>query len=195
MNWIEKNRMPDVCMLKDPHIPAYSDTVKIKDIKNVVVHRTVTQYLSNVHVAALDGIAPSFLGKGGEYKTLAACLIARNIHRRAMVQVEFIQCPVVFPRLERLRYDAATDKQLKHMAEVPFLVMDDFTQVRVGTWASDFLVEIAEARYGAKLPTLWTGNIIISRTDWSDLESKYGQAFARRLVEGSKGYTAVIKTD
>lgn len=195
MSWIFANQVPDVCMLRPHNIPVYALNVPLRNIANSRVKDVIVKYLTDVDTAAGKGIAPSFLGKGGEYKTLGAAYIAQQLYDRARVQVDFVQCPVLFPRLERQRYDATTSRILDRIAQVPFLVMDDFSQLRVGTWAADFLVEVAEARYSNKLPTLWTGNLVISRDNWSAIEEKYGQAFARRVVEGSKGYTTVLKTD
>lgn len=194
LSWFAKNAVPDVCMLRPHGVPAYAIDFPFYKIANSMVRDAIQRYLTEVDVVAAKGIAPSFLGKGGEFKTLGAAYIAQKLYNDAHVQVDFVQCPVLFPRLERMRYDPSTNATLTRLAETPFLVMDDFTQVRVGSWATDFLVEVAEARYSNLLPTIWTGNVTITRTDWSALESKYGQAFARRLVEGSKGYTTVLKT-
>jgi DNA replication protein DnaC len=166
----------------------------LSEIENPHIVKTITTYLGlNFNNYATRGMAPAFLGRSGTWKSFGAGFIADRLYTQARVPVEYVKCSSQLPELERSRYEAATNRFLKRLKHVPFLVMDDFTQIRIGSWMADMLLEIAEDRYTAVLPTLWTGNVIITPTDQSALIEGYGASFARRLVEGARGLLVVIE--
>ena len=131
---------------------------------------------------AAEGKAPVFLGKTQQWKTYAAAVILKSIHVNLTVRTMFVGCPTYFARLERDRFSENTQRHVKRMTRIPFLVMDDFADVRAKTFGSDLLIEVASARHYQQLPTLWTGNIA-----GKDIKEKYGANFARRMQEGSEG--------
>lgn len=192
MNWINQQRRADPCQLRPHNIPPRFLNLKLAEIQHAGLRSVVEKYLLNVDEAAGQGIAPLFLGKAGEMKTFAAALIGQRLYERCLVQIEFVQCAARLPQLERQRFNPETQGYLERIAKVPFLIMDDFAQVKPGTWAADFCVEIAERRYGTRQPTLWTANLSITKNDTSQLTNHFGVGFARRVIEGGKGYTVVI---
>lgn len=194
-NWLTRERRADPCQLTPHHIPRRFLGVKLEEIKQVALNGCVRKYLTDVGTVGLEGIAPLFLGKAGEMKTFAAACIAERLYTRALVQVEFVQCAARLPQLERLRFSPDTQAYLERLARTSFLVMDDFAQVRPGSWAADFCVEIAERRYGEKRPTLWTANIDgVTKQNRAPLENVFGVGFGRRVFEGAEGYRVIINS-
>ena len=158
------------------------------------LRRITKEYLTNFWQVAPQGIGCLFIGKAGTYKTYAACAIARRIHRSG-VDTMFAQCPVLLNRIERNRFGADSAEAIHRLSTVPFLVMDDFSQIDSKTFASGVLVEIAEARFSNLRPTIWTGNIELREgvRVGTVLGSLYGPSFSRRITEASKGYAVYIR--
>ena len=146
------------------------------------LQRLVKRYVRGFWEFAEAGKAPVFLGKTQQWKTYAATVVLRNVHVRFKVRTMFVCCTVDLARLKRDRFSEDTQEYVKRMTRIPFLVMDDFANVRAKTFGSDLLVEVACARHYEQLPTLWTGNIATK-----DIVMKYGANFARRMQEGSEG--------
>lgn len=192
MSWLKQNAVAPA-LLKPHGIPKRYAQFELENIANKGIHVACSEYLRKADSVAANGIAPAFFGRGGSYKTLGAAVIARMLYDVGHVQVAFLSCRVDLPRLERDRFDPATDKAFRLYASVPFLVVDDFDAAAQGTWQADRLGEIAEARYAAILPTLWTANLTVSKTDQSSIVNKYGQAFARRLWESSEGFRVMVR--
>jgi len=191
MSWIKDHAVDHPLQLPPNPIPERFREAKLSKIENEAVRTVVVKYLTHFEAYATKGVAPSFLGKGGTYKSFGAGLIADRLYRQALLPLEYVACASQMAELERARYDAATSKFLRRLRTTPFLIMDDFTQIKLGTWTTDMLLEIADARYNALLPTMWTGNLFISKEDQSSLINGYGVSFARRLMEGSKGLIVV----
>lgn len=186
MTWTSTHRCHEL-WLPPNTIPVRFRRRFLSEIRNDAVVAVVRRYLGSLDDYASRGLAPAFLGKAGTYKTFGAAFIADRLYHEAHVPVMFVACSSRLPELERERYDARTNRYLQSLKTVPFLVMDDFTQVRLGSWTADMLLELADHRYGAGLPTLWTGNAVITATDQSALVNGYGASFARRVLEGSAG--------
>jgi hypothetical protein len=77
---------------------------------------------------------------------------------------------------------------------VPFLTLDDINKPKPNSFALDMLDGIVERRYADGLPTMFTGNILITRIDDKALVDQFGVGFARRLREMTQGFTIVGKT-
>jgi len=167
----------------------------MEDGSDSPLRRITKEYLKNFWTVAPQGIGCLFLGKAGTYKTYAACAIARRVHRQG-VDTMFAQCPVVLNRIERNRFGTESAETIHRLSTVPFLVMDDFSQVDSKTFASGLLVEIAEARFSNCRPTIWTGNIGLRDgvKVTSVLGNLYGPSFSRRITEASKRYAIYIRS-
>jgi DNA replication protein DnaC len=126
------------------------------------------------------------------YKTFSAAVLAKLIHETACVRVGWCDVPVTLFQLERKRFQPQTDLQIDRWKQVPWLVIDDFAMVQVGSWQHGVLCEIAMHRFSQGKPTCWTGNIQFPRGQQHALVDAVGAQLARRVMEGSEGYRLAI---
>lgn len=157
-----------------------------KGINNAAIQAAVVRYLDEFWDAAERGIAPVFLGRAGQYKTFGAAVIARWVQFQRL-PVKFVKCGQFFMDLDAGFYGAAGLKPYKEAAEVPFLVLDDFTQVKTGTRGAELMANLLDHRFSAMLPTVLTGNVRGNNpTHCMQLVSDlYRPDFARRLLHGT----------
>ena len=142
--------------------------------------------------AASAGIAPLFVGPPGVYKSYSAAVLATTIHERAGVRIGWCDVPVTLFQLERKRFLPQTDATIDRWKSVPWLVIDDFAMVAVGSWQHGVLCEIAMHRFSQGRPTCWTGNIQFLRGQQVALADAVGAQLARRILEGSEQFRLAI---
>ena len=142
--------------------------------------------------AASRGLAPLLVGPPGVYKSYSAAVLAKQIHEKACVRIAWCDVPVTLFQLERKRFQHATDELIDSWKQVPWLVIDDFAMVQVGSWQHGVLCEVAMHRFSHGKPTCWTGNIQFARGQQSALVDAVGAQLARRLMEGSEGFRLAI---
>lgn len=148
--------------------------------------------------AASKGVAPLFLGNPARYKSYSAAALAKALHERACVRVDWCDVPITLNQLERNRFDRATDERIERWKTVPFLVMDDFGMVKVDSWQHGVLAEVGMSRFDRGYPTCWTGNVAIdgqvsSATIDEALRRHVGVQLARRIMERSEGYRVYVR--
>lgn len=139
--------------------------------------------------AANSGIAPVFLGRTGTWKTYGAWLVARFAHWQ-LLPAKVVECGPFFTELDAQFYREGGLRPYREAAEVPFLVLDDFTQVKSGSRAAELMANLVGERFSARLPTMFTGNYTQVRgsRDLGTVARDYRADFARRLWHGSTGY-------
>lgn len=190
--WLERRRRQHASQLPPLGLPAKYRDLPLQGIETPVFQRAAITYLQEFWTLAAVGKAPALLGRAGTYKTFTAAVIAQRVHA-ALLDALFIQCGPEFQELERRRFDAHTELRIKALETTTFVVLDDFTKVKPGSYGMDLLDAVVERRYADGLPTLYTGNVIIKRDDDSALVEHVGAGFARRLKETSAGLIAVAK--
>ena len=197
MTWLTQERKihPVVQPVKLPYRFHDPDWHRIPEGK---VKLAVHNYLSDFDNYVEHGIGMLLSGRSATWKTYGAAVIAHKASTIGELNVDFVQCSLVLNHLSRQRYNQYDESRtaMLQLFQVPLLVMDDFTQIRSGTAVSDLLVEIAEARFANKRPTIWTCNINLATSDGSprldEISQKYGVSFARRLAHGSKSFMVNI---
>lgn len=193
VSWLDRARRPSADLLLPNEVPELFAEVSWCEEQPSIIAQVARQYLTRFWELAPAGKAPAFIGRAGTYKSFTAAIIANRVRSQGLLDVAWVQCGPEFERLERRRFEDWTDKRLAHLASVPFLVLDDFTKVRPGSIALDMLDGLVERRYANRHPTLYTGNIALSREDDSAVVNHFGVGFARRFREGAKGLTALVK--
>lgn len=134
------------------------------------------------------GIAPLFVGRARTFKTYTMCCLARWVYHYQGLEVAFIDAGAHFSATADDRFDVRVQAAHHELTTVPWLVVDDFTNVAPNTAAFQFMLNLATARFNACRPTAWTGNIA-----QGDITARYGPAFARRLQDTSAGYRAYLE--
>jgi DNA replication protein DnaC len=158
------------------------------DIPNSALRIATRTYLREFWEAADKGIAPAFLGRAGQFKTYAAGCIARWVHNQR-VAVEWVECGPEFTKLDMLFYDDAGMQRLDTLCTAPLLVLDDFTQVSERSRSAQLLETVAQARFSAQLPTVWTGNMPLNSPEaMKVMANKYGACVTRRILHGANGF-------
>jgi len=158
--------------------------------------RVVLAYGAKFWAEGALGMAPLLIGPPGAFKSVSAAVISNQIRQKALVKTGWCTIPVDINRLERSRFTDSTSAQIQEWIHVPFLVMDDFGMVRVGSWQFDVLAEIAMSRFDARRPTMWTGNVTIPGGSLDGVQkalvSAVGAQLARRMLERSAGYRLYV---
>jgi DNA replication protein DnaC len=193
LTWLDRARKAHEAMLTPNEVPERYRQVAFIPAMPANVARAVSDYCIGFWDLAAKGIAPAFLGRAGSYKTYSASLIANHVRNKGLLNTAFVQCGPELQQLERRRFDAESDQRIEHLCAVPFVVLDDFTKARPGSWAVDMLDAIVERRYSTGLPTCFTGNCLITATDNSELLNHFGVGFARRFREMTTGFVAVVR--
>jgi DNA replication protein DnaC len=197
MTWVDQARLDQwhAAQRKPFNVPprfadAHPAGLPIPELRAVVV-----AYLADFDRQAALGVAPAFFGKARTFKTYAACVIGRWVAADpdgGRLEAHFIDAGSRLHELERARYDAGTRDYLAWVKRVPFLILDDITNVRDRSWAADLMVEIATERFNDLRPTLYTGNSTFSADDLKRLADLYGTCLARRIFDGAQGFRFVV---
>jgi len=180
-----------------PPIPDQFATATV-DVVPDQLRSCVLAYGKAFWQAASDGKAPLFLGNPARYKSYSAAALARALHERACIHVDWCDVPVTLNQLERNRFDRATDERIDRWKQVPFLVMDDFGMAKLESWQGGVLAEIGMFRFDRGFPTCWTGNVAIdgavsAQSIDEALRRHVGVQLARRIMERSEGYRVYVR--
>jgi DNA replication protein DnaC len=151
-----------------------------------VVRDCIEHYLKNFWALASVGQAPALTGRAGSWKTYGAWCVARFAWEQ-LLPTEFVECGPFFTEADAQFYSGSL-KNCKRISEVPFLVLDDYTQVKPGTRAVELMANVVGQRFSANLPTLFTGNFAIRDVrDLARVANEYRPDFARRIWHGAGG--------
>lgn len=178
--------------LPDVELPPAYRGLPLAGITQSAVRHATERYLEQFWTAAAEGVAPGFFGRSGTFKTWAACVIVDVVHTTALVPSLYVAAGPEFMRLERRRFDPATDGRLQEIADRRFVVLDDITDLKPGSFAMDMLDNVVKLRDAAGLPTLYTGNVQFSRANLQPLVQQFGAGMTRRILEGTTGFLAVL---
>lgn len=192
-NWLAKQRKTHPELLAPTEVPRRFQDVSLASVKPEALVKIAKRYSTDFWDVAPKGIAPLFLGTAGQHKTVTAAAIATGIRQQYWLDVAWCSCATEFVQFDRETFSPTTKQRMDWLKTAPFLVMDDFTQVPAGSRMMHTLVEVGCSRYDAMLPTLWTGNVLITKTDRSALITAVGAALARRMLETSEGFAAQVK--
>ena len=192
-NWLTKARKSHLELLAPNEVPRRFQDASLASVKPEALVRIAKRYSDEFWTVAPKGIAPLFLGTAGQHKTVTAAAIANGIRTHYLLDVAWCSCATEFVQFDRETFSPSTKQRMDWLKSAPFLVMDDFTQVPPGSRMMHTLVEVGCTRYDAMLPTLWTGNVLITKTDRSALIAAVGAALSRRMLETSEGFAAQVK--
>lgn len=189
MNWLHELR------LTNPTPPALQLPLRYADatldgIPGGTLRDVTTDYLHRFFDVAAQGTGCLFLGRAETFKTYAAAVIGRTANG-AGIESFFAACAPVLASIDRDRYADTTRRLLRQLYNVPLLIVDDFTTIQSQSYQSQLLVEIAEARFSALKPTIWTGNLVTDPL--KAMGDLYGPSFARRVHRASDGFRVLIK--
>lgn len=185
----------NVAFLGEDPIPLKFRGGELNQIPQAKLRELVRNYGRNFFDAAPKGIAPLLLGPMAAYKSFSAALLARQIREKALVKVDWVDCPVLLNAFERRRFDVETSERIEQIKNTGWLVMDDFAFVRLGTWQSDLMAEIACHRFDNSMPICWTGNVhmaVDEKAPLAILSEVVGGQLARRILEASQGYRLMV---
>lgn len=192
-SWLSGKRVVNAQLLRESEVPRRYEFAALQLVKPQALVTIARRYSDQFWDVAPQGVAPLFLGAAGQYKTMTAAAIAHGIRAHYLIDVAWCDCASEFTKFDRESFDPATKARMDWLKTAPFLVMDDFTQVPSGGRMMHTLSEIGCTRYNALLPTLWTGNVLLTKTDRQPLINAVGAALARRILETSDGFAAQVR--
>jgi hypothetical protein len=193
-NWLERQVQPHPRLLDPSPIPPRYDHATLADVPYPSLVTTAREYGKRFWDVAPLGQAPLLLGVAQTWKTHAAAVLASKIRELYQLNVGWCNCASELPRLDRDAFLETTRTRIQYMKTVPFLVMDDFSQVKQGAGRQlDIMVEIGTDRFDNLRPTLWTGNLTITKEDRSALVNAVGTCLARRMLEASEGFRVMLR--
>lgn len=177
-------------------IPSQFADATLGALPSAAIRKLLRSYGQQFWDVAGQGIAPVLLGPPATYKSYAAAVLVKQVEA-AQLKAAWCTVPVQLTELERKRYEPKTDACITAWKRVPFLVLDDFGMIRVGSWQHDILCEIAMARFEARRPTVWTGNVLVQEGEARPnpralIEQHLGIQLARRLFERSEGFRLYV---
>lgn len=187
MSYREKHQRWAAELLPPLGLPERFARASITELPPSLNH-AVRHYVTDFWNLAERGVAPAFMGKARQWKTYAAACVSRWVYHNR-VDVSWVECGPEFTRLDSLFFEDEGRRRIDQLCTAPFLVLDDFTQVPAGTRTAQLLNTVAQARFSATLPTLWTGNRLLNNNDAIIALSKdYGACLTRRILDGSTGF-------
>lgn len=193
MSNVDTWRVAHASQLPDAELPERYQHLIGAGIGHSDVRTVAMDYLVHFWELAEQGIAPGFFGRSGSYKTYAACAVAEHVRNKGLVPTLYVPASPEFSRLERRRFDATTEHRLECLVHTPFVILDDITDVKPGSFALDMLIDVIKQRDARGVPTLFTGNALFSRSDPATLVQHFGAPVTRRLLERTKGYLLVLR--
>lgn len=192
-NWLLAARKSHPDLVRPSEVPPRYRAATMEGVPHRALQEVASKYAASFWSVAPQGVAPLLLGSAQEYKTVTAAVLARAVRERCWIDVGWCNCAAEFSRFDRETYSEATRDRLQFLKTVPFLVMDDFSQVAQGSRMLSTLVEVGTERFDALRPTLWTGNLLITATDSSALMTAVGACLGRRMLEASAGFIATVR--
>lgn len=190
-NWLLQAAAPHANLVGRDSVPAQFTDVTLEGLRSSKLRALVRSYGQQFWEVGSQGLAPLIIGPPATYKSYAAAVLTKQIHQAAQVPTAWCTVPVDLTRIERKRYQPETDELIERWKTIPFLVLDDFAMIRPASWQFDVLLEIGMARFEARRPTLWTGNVLLTGGDtdpWPQIEKLMGIQLLRRMTERSEGF-------
>lgn len=197
MSWIDDIWAKNI-RVAPINLPERFAAAEYRNLPDGILKQCVRDYCANFYKIVDSGIGCLFIGRAGKWKTYAAAVIGRTLNGKPRLDVMFVQCGVTLLEMDRKRFDPETNKTIKEICSASVAIIDDFTQVPERSFAASVLTEIAESRWAAQRPTLWTGNVgavsgeNTERNLIAAIGNLYGAGFARRIWHGSEGYRVNI---
>lgn len=195
-NWLRQVAEPHIDLVGPSPVPYQFDGVTFDMLPTKGLKRVISAYGAKFWSEGAQGMAPLLIGPPGAFKSVSAAILSNQIRTKALVKTGWCTIPVDLTRLERARYAERTSEQIQEWINVPFLVIDDFAMVRLGSWQFDVMAEIAMSRFDARRPTMWTGNITLPGGNLDGVQKaltgSVGAQLTRRMLERSSGYRLYV---
>lgn len=192
--WLERERRTrwDVSQRAPLTLPGRFANATPQLVPVQALRDVIRNYCVDFDRLAGEGQAPAFFGRAETWKTYSAACVARWVHARARLEVEFVDAGVTFLELENQRFSDRSTARIHRLSTVAFLVLDDLTtpMLRQNSVAEAFLNSVVCTRFAEKLPTLFTGNFKID-TQATKFVERFGPALDRRIRTGSRGLLVV----
>jgi DNA replication protein DnaC len=193
MSWIDDVRAEHPSQLAPLDLPERYRSLKVATIPDPTLRNCAARYIADFWDYADQGKAPGFFGRSGSYKTWAAACIIERVHQRGLVDSEYVQAGREFARLERERFSPTTEPRLNRLCSVPFLVLDDITDVKANSEQLNMLDTVVKERDATGVLTLYTGNVLFTPDRPEQLLQHFGAPMTRRLIETTRGNLVILR--
>jgi len=132
----------------------------------------------------------AIMGNPGTGKTMLMCAVANSLLSKN-IPAMFVISPELIADLRSAQLNNGDFEQKIHqLSTVKVLILDDVAKEKVTEWVSTQYFRIIDARYRAKLTTLFTSNC-----DFDEIGEKLGEAVMSRLFSLTRGNQVVVSAD
>ena len=173
-------------------LPLRFAEAELSKVPHPTCRAVADEYLKAFWEAASQGLAPALLGRTRTWKSYTAAAILRRVVDTAQIPSAFVECLSDVALLDR--FHEKDQLTIRKWQRVGFLVLDDVLSLKADTYGMDVVKAVVSSRFSAMRPTLITGNIDAESGEvFAKISANYGALLARRIQDGSRGYTALLQ--
>lgn len=160
--------------------------------KTKEMFEVVKDYIKNYESIDPDDYSKglAIMGNPGTGKTMLMCAVANDFLQRN-IPTMFVISPELIADLRSAQINNNDfESKIRQLSTVKVLILDDVAKEKVTEWVSTQYFRIVDARYRAKLTTLFTSNY-----DFDEISEKLGEAVMSRLFSLTRGNQAVVNAE
>lgn len=148
-------------------------------------HPAVTAWAGRAAADLRDAGFLVLTGPTGTGKTHQAYGALRHIAEAGPQRFELIAttAPDMYGRLRPGGSEKGTEHELKRLATVPLLLLDDLGTEKLSEWTEEATYRLLNERYNSCLPLIVTTNLPTRADDGPNLTARLGERIASRLAE------------
>lgn len=156
---------------------------------------TVSEYIANFEQISKSenpskGVA--LVGNVGVGKTMLMCAVANHLLTKK-ISAMFVVAPDLIADLRSAQMSGGgmeLEEKVYKLGSIPVLILDDVAKEKPSEWVQTQYFRILDARYRAKLPTLFTSNC-----SFDEIGEKLGEAVMSRLYALTRGRQVIIAAE
>lgn len=149
-------------------------------------------YLKNYELVDPDNYSKglAIMGNPGTGKTMLMCAVANHFLTKN-IPTMFVVSPELIADLRSAQINNGDfENKIRQLSTVEVLIFDDVAKEKTTEWVQTQYFRIVDARYRAKLTTLFTSNC-----DFDEISDKLGEAVMSRMFSLTRGNQVVVNAD
>lgn len=183
-------------MFKSSGLTTEQQKISLNDFnvtpKTKEMHQIVKRYIDNYGNTDPDSYSKglAIMGNPGTGKTMLMCAVANDLLTKN-IPAMFVVSPELIADLRSAQINNGDfESKIHQLSTVKVLILDDVAKEKVTEWVSTQYFRIVDARYRAKLTTLFTSNY-----DFDEISDKLGEAVMSRMFSLTRGNQIVVNAE